>query len=91
MKHSHRHDKLHSAGLQLKQKRSGYTHSTARVDSNGGASDDPPPEVETPLAMGNGQGPGALTDQKQLEVRQSVERIKAFSNPIQSFWPTPSA
>jgi hypothetical protein len=91
MKHSHHHDNLRSAGLQLKQERSESNHPSSRADSNGGASDDPPSEVQTPRPMGNGKGRGALSDQEQPELRQASEPNNAFLNPIQSFWPTPSA
>ena len=40
MKHSHHHDNLRSAGLQLKQERSESTHPTARAVSSAGTSDE---------------------------------------------------
>ncbi len=90
MKHSHHHENLRSAGLQLKQKRSESTHPTTRPVPGAGTSDDSQPEVGTRQSAGDGQVSGTLSDQ-QRELRQASEGNKDFSTPIQSFWPTPSA
>lgn len=92
MKHSHHHDNLRSAGPQLKRARSESSHATARAASSAaGAYDDPQPEAEPLQPAGNDQGSGTLNDQQRLELNQASERNKDFLNPIQSFWPTPSA
>ena len=89
MKHSHYHENLRSAGLQLKQGRWESTHPTTRAVRDAGTSDDWQPEANSLRPTGNGQGTGALSDQR-LELRQAADRNKDSWNPMQSSWPTPA-
>lgn len=91
MKHSHQHENLRSAGLQLKHARSESTHPPARaVARAAGAFDDSESEAETPHSTGNRQSLGTPSDLERLESQQASERNKNGLNSIQYFWPTPS-
>lgn len=90
MKHSHYHENIRSAGLQLKHERSEPTHPTTRAVRVAEASDDSLPESQTMPSPENSQESVALTDRQRLELDQTLERNKGALNPIQSFWPSPS-
>lgn len=89
MKHSHHHENLRSAGIQLKRGRLESTHPTTRSVPGAGTSDDWQPESNSLQPTGSGQGTGALSDQQRLELRQTAEQNKGSLNPMQSSWPTP--
>ena len=90
MKHSHHHDNLRSAGLQMKRGRTETTYPTARAVFDAGTFDHSQPEAKTLHPMGNDQGLGTVSDQQRLDLDKATERNQTVLNPIESSWPTPS-
>jgi hypothetical protein len=84
MNHNHHDD---HARAPVKQARQKILHPTTRA----GDFDDTRPETETRQPAGKAQASEMLSNRQRLELSQASERNKHFLNPIQNFWPTPSA
>ena len=84
MKHNHHDDKCRSA---MKQPRLKSPHPAASAEDF----DDSGPETEALQPTESSPGSEMLSNQERLELSQASERNKHGLNPIQAFWPTPSA